>query len=167
MAGAEIKNRPDDVCEACGAAVPEGTIGCQKLFEAVTARAFSDYRYGSIHRLTVDAYSLQHPERYMRSGKSFAAHLTGMCAALEFEDSAAINRAVQKWLSRNPAIDKPAQLPDHRGEVTIIHVHGATSAEAHHKRVWEWAHSVWNAWSEYHTLARQLIGEATGRSKER
>ena len=49
-------------CEDCGAAAEQGKAGCLKLFEEILAREFSDYRYGRIHRLTVDAYSLQHPE---------------------------------------------------------------------------------------------------------
>src|SRR5262245_1929410 len=66
-----------DVCEDCGAIVAEGRAGCLKLFEEILAREFSDFHYGRAHRLTVDAYALQHPDRYMRSGKSFAAHLNG------------------------------------------------------------------------------------------
>ena len=84
MIHADMENGRSDVCEDCGAVVLEGKAGCQKLFEAVVARELGDYRYGKTHRLTVDAYSLQHPEPYMRSGKSFAAHLTGVCAALEY-----------------------------------------------------------------------------------
>jgi hypothetical protein len=160
MRGAEIENRTAGVCEDCGATVTEGKAGCRKLFEAVVAREFGDYRYARNHRLTVDAYALQHPEPYMRSGKSFAAHLTGMCAAFEYTDTAKINRIVQQWLSSNPAIDKPDSLPEHRGDLTIVFVHAAADAEEHHQRVWEWARSVWEAWSGYHVLARQLIGEA-------
>ena len=160
MEASEIKNQPDGVCVDCGAAVPEGKVGCQRMFEEVIAREFSDYRYGRIHRLTVDAYCLQHPEPYMRSGKSFAAHLTGMCAALEYEDGPEINRVVQKWLSGNPKIDKPASLPAHRGDITVMYIHSAADAEEHLKRVQEWARAVWEAWSEYHDLARQLISEA-------
>lgn len=111
MTDTEIKSAPGDVCEDCGALVSEGKIGCQRIFEEVIAREFSDYRYGRTHRLTVDAYCLQHPEPYMRSGKSFAAHLTGLCSALECEDSLDINRVVQKWLSGNPVISKPTRLP--------------------------------------------------------
>jgi len=63
-------NYPHDVaCQECGAVVPEGKAGCLKVFEEIIAREFSDYRYGRIHRLTVDVYSLQHPEEYMCSGK--------------------------------------------------------------------------------------------------
>ena len=157
----EEKTTSDDVCEDCGAVVAQGKTGCLNLFEEILAREFSDYRYGKIHRLTVDAYSLQHPAAYMRSGKSFAAHLTGMCAAFEYDDTLALNQAVQKWLSTNPTIDKPAGLPEQRGSITIIHIHTARDAEEHTIRVREWAQDVWTAWSDHHDLARQLIGEAT------
>jgi hypothetical protein len=50
---------------------------CQEIFETILTKEYSDFRYGKVHRLTVDAYCLQHPEVYMISPKSFAAHLTG------------------------------------------------------------------------------------------
>ena len=166
MRASDTNDAPDDVCKDCGAVVSDGKAGCLKIFEEILAREFSDYRYGRIHRLTVDAYSLQHPASYMRSGKSFAAHLTGMCSALEYEDSLDINRTMQKWLSRNPKIDKPPQLSEHRGDLTIMYIHSAANAEEHIKRVREWAQSVWGAWSVYHDLARQLIIEANTIDKQ-
>jgi hypothetical protein len=154
------EHNASEVCEDCGAIVAGGMAGCLKLFEEILVREFSDYRYGRAHRLTVDAYALQHPDRYMRSGKSFAAHLTGMWAALEHEDALAMNRVVQKWLSSNPRIDKPAHLPEHRGELTVSYIHSAPDAEEHVNRVKKWARDVWAAWAEHHDLARQLIDEA-------
>lgn len=161
MNASENKKSSDNVCEDCGAVVAEGKAGCLKLFEEILAKEFSDYRYGKIHRLTVDAYSLQHPDPYMRSGKSFAAHLTGIYGALVSEDALAVNQTVQKWLSTNPKIDKPARLPKQRGNLTITYIHGAIDANEHNKRVQEWARDVWSAWSEYHALAKRLVGEAT------
>jgi hypothetical protein len=155
------ENDAPDVCEDCGAFVEGGRGGCLKLFEEVIAREFSDYRYGRVHRLTVDAYSLQHPDKYMRSGKSFAAHLTGMCAAVEHEDAPALNQAVQKWLSTNPHVEKPARLPERRGDLNITYIHGAGDADEHVKRVREWARDAWGAWAEHHELARRLIDEAS------
>ena len=157
----EEKDISDDVCADCGAVVAQGKAGCLKLFEEILAREFSDYRYGKLHRLTVDAYSLQHPDAYMRSGKSFAAHLTGLCAAFEYEDTLAVNQEVQQWLSTNPKVEKPAQLPEQRGDLTITYLHSAGDAGEHIQRVREWARNIWGAWSEHHALARQLIGEAT------
>jgi hypothetical protein len=161
MSASENENAPDDVCESCGAAAAQGRARCLKLFEEILAREFSDYRYGRIHRLTVDAYSLQHPDEYMRSGKSFAAHLTGMCAALEHEDAPALNRTLQKWLSTNPDIAKPARLPGRRGSLTVAYIHSAADADEHIERVREWAREVWAAWSEHHALARRLMSEAS------
>ena len=167
MNDAGNENKSVDVCEDCGATVPQGKAGCLKLFEEILAREFSDYRYGKIHRLTVDAYSLQHPDAYMRSGKSFAAHLTGIYAALEMEDSSAVNQTVQKWLSANPKIEKPAQLPEHRGKLTVAYIQSAVDADEHGKRVREWAQDVWSAWSEHHALAKQLIAKAANENNKR
>jgi hypothetical protein len=167
MITSDNKNAPDDVCQDCGAVVAEGKAGCLKVFEETLAKEFSDYQYGKIHRLTVDAYSLQHPDEYMRSGKSFVAHLTGMCAALEHENALAINQTVQKWLSTNPRIEKPAQLPEQRGYLTITYTQSASDAEEHIRRVREWAQEVWGAWSKHHDLARWLISEATAGTNKR
>jgi len=132
------------------------------LFDEILGREFGDYRYGRLHRLTVDTYSLQHPEHYMRSGKSFVAHLTGMCAALETDKTMAINQAVQKYLNGPQTVERPEEpLPSKRGELTVDYVHGANDPEEHIKRVREWARSTWSAWSEYHDLARQWIDRAT------
>jgi hypothetical protein len=167
MITSDDKNPPADLCEECGAVVAEGRPGCLRLFEDILAREFSDYRYGRIHRLTVDAYSLQHPEEYMLSGKSFAAHLTGMCAALEYEETLAINQAVQKWLGTNPKIEKPAQIPEQRGNLTVAYIHGAADAEEHISRVREWAEDVWEAWAKHRELARRLINEAMAGTNKR
>ena len=168
MNASENRKSSNDVCEDCGAVAAEGKTGCLKLFEETLAREFSDYRYGKIHHLTVDAYSLQHPNEYMRSGKSFAAHLTGICAALESsEDALALNQTVQKWLSTNPKIDKPVRIPKQRGSLTIAYIHSADDADEYGKRVREWAQDVWSAWSEHHALAKQLIAEAKSENNKR
>ncbi|MFQ5739925.1 MAG: DUF5946 family protein [Acidobacteriota bacterium] len=151
----------DVACDECGALVPEGKAGCQELFDEVLAREFGDYRYGRLHRLTVDTYSLQHPRQYMRSGKSFAAHLTGMYAALEGEDTSPVNQAVQRWLNGPKVLHRPAAPPPlKRGDLTIVYLHGAAGAEEHLQRVRVWARSTWDAWSGYRGLARQWIDQA-------
>ncbi len=160
-AAPENKNTPVGVCEDCGAIVAEGGARCLKLFEEIIAKEFGDYRYGKIHRLTVDAYSLQHPDKYMRSGKSFAAHLTGVYVALQLKDPSGVNRAVQKWLGTNPKIVKPDALPKQKENITITFIHNAVDAGEHERRVREWARAVWSAWSEHHALAKHLTDEAT------
>jgi hypothetical protein len=115
-----------------------------------------------MHRLTVDAYSLQHPAEYMRSAKSYAAHLTGIYAALERSDAADTNRAVQQWLNGAKAFSRPGNPPPrHRGALTVAHAHEAADSGEHARRVREWALSVWEAWHAYHHLARRWVEQAT------
>jgi hypothetical protein len=156
--------RPDSMCPACGAVVPGGRAGCQKLFDDVITREFGNYQYAREHRLTVDAYSLQHPDKYMRSAKSYAAHLTGMYAALENDATATINRAVQRWLNGPKDLGRPDHPPPtRRGTLTITHVHEADDPDEHVRRVREWAESIWDAWRGYHNLAKQWVAEATSK----
>jgi hypothetical protein len=42
---------------------------------------------------------VQH-DKYILSGRSLAAHLTGVCIALEHAGDESLLRAVQQWLSR-------------------------------------------------------------------
>jgi len=115
-----------------------------------------------MHRLTVDVYALQHPVEYMRSAKSYAAHLTGMYTALEMGAAAETNRAVQQWLNSSKVFPRPGNpAPRQRGELTIIHVHEAVGPEDHLCRVHQWALSAWEAWRAYHHLARQWVEQAT------
>lgn len=149
-------------CPECGTVVEGGLAGCQKMFDEVLAREFSDFMYAREHRLTVDAYSLQHPTKYMRSAKSYAAHLTGMYAALESEAAAEINRAAQQWLSGPSDLIRPDHpQPQKRVTLTISHVYEAKNPDEHIRRVRQWAESTWAAWRDYHDMAKIWVVEAT------
>ena len=86
--------------------------GCQRLFESIGLREYDDMRFARYHRIVVDVYAMQHPDRYGRSAKSFAAHLTGLCAWLEDETGAqAVNGAGTIVVTYNQPI--PATTPNH------------------------------------------------------
>jgi hypothetical protein len=115
-----------------------------------------------MHRLTVDVYSLQHPEEYMRSAKSYAAHLTGLYAAHEGGGAAETNRAVQQWLNGGVVFPRPGHpASQQRGVLTILHVHDAVDPEDHVRRVRDWAQSTWHAWRDYQHVAREWVEQAT------
>src|SRR4029079_19502160 len=96
---AEVKQGVD-TCAGCGAAIAGGSAGCQALFEQFSGRDFSDPAYFRTHLLVVDAYALQHPERYCASAKSLAAHLLDLCWLIEQGGDAAVgNVALQHWLN--------------------------------------------------------------------
>ena len=152
-------------CPDCGALVG-GREECQKLFDEVIAREFSNPTYFGVHRTTVDCYALQHPERYCASFKSFAAHLTGLCCAMEYGKDPAMMRAIHIGLDGPRARQRPAFIRD-RGQTTIESVYQAADAAAHRVAVQAWAASTWKAWSQYHQLARTLLIEMVGSARKR
>jgi len=156
----------EEHCPECGAPVAGRRQGCQQLFDECLAREFGDDRYARAHRLMVDTYSLQHPSDYMRSAKSFAAHLTGMYATLERGDAPEVNHAVQVWLNGPQTMQRPDHpTPLHRGALTILHVHEAGAPDEHLARVREWAQSVWAAWRSHEQIAATWVQAATVASR--
>ena len=149
-----------DVCADCGLAVEGGTEGCQRLFESIGLREYEDMRFARYHRIVVDVYAMQHPERYGRSAKSFAAHLTGLCAWLDSETGAqGVNASVQRWLSGPSPIAKPA-LPPSYGAVTIRELVDAEDPVRYGEVLRRWARATWDAYASLHGTARAWITAA-------
>ena len=100
---------------------------------------------------------MQH-DKYIASGRSLAAHLAGVCIALEHGGDESLLRAVQRWLSGTREVAKPA-VPARRGDVTIDDVI-VVAPEDRHAVVKRWAESVWAAWAEHQALARSWVASA-------
>ena len=152
-----------EACVSCGLVVAGGTEGCQRLFEAIGLREYEDMRLARYHRIVVDVYALQHPGRYGRSAKSFAAHLTGLCAWLENEtNSRSVNALVQRWLSGLSPIQKPT-LPPSYGAITIRDLVDAEDPVRYGDVLRSWARATWDAYAPLHATAREWIATAQGR----
>jgi uncharacterized protein DUF5946 len=147
-------------CAECGLRTAAGGQNCATLRDLLLARDFEQPAlYFGKHRLAVDSYCVQHSP-YVRSAKSLAAHLCGLCIALERDNDRALLDGLQRWLSTNPLLDKP-DLPVHRGELTIAHVAGLDDPIAYGMAVDEWAASAWMAYAEHHELARRWLAMVT------
>lgn len=147
-------------CAGCGLQVAGGTEGCQAIFDELLARDFGDVAYFRVHRLLVDVYSLQHPERYCASAKSLAAHLGGLCCILEHGASRAIGAEwMRAWLNGTPPLGKP-DLPRSRGALTIKSVRDAAGPVAHGEAVEGWARATWEAYAALHPIARAWVAAA-------
>ena len=149
-------------CSGCGLVVEGGVEGCQALFDDESAREYADIRFAARRRMIVDTYCLQHPERYCASAKSLAAHLTGLCIAIEHrgrEDE--LNAAIQRWLERRPELEKPP-LPKARGPLTIAAVRSATDLVDHRAAVDGWARGTWDAYAALHPIARTWVARVVG-----
>jgi hypothetical protein len=150
----------DPDCADCGAP------GCQAAFEAVAAQEFADQAFFRAHRLTVDAYCLQHPDVYMKSSKSAAAHLAGMCWSLEHGRATHLPDVLKRWVDgarTYPRVDPPP--PRHRGALTVRHVLGIEDPVLYEQRALEWARSAWQAWAPHHGQARAWVADALAERK--
>lgn len=149
-------------CIGCGAALPEtegpthrymeSSPGCWAAFGEVLAREYSDPSYSEVHRLTVDAYAVQHPGHPSpQSIRSVGYHLVRLCLLLEC--GLAMPRANEAMLTITETKDQFVWLapPPSLGEVTVADVRAAKTAEAHKRAVRAWAHSAWSAWSPHHS----------------
>jgi Family of unknown function (DUF5946) len=78
----------EEICIECGMRAAPGQPNCAALRDPLLARDFEQpVRYWKHHRLAVDAYCVQHLP-YVKSFKSLAAHLCGLCIALEQNNDA-------------------------------------------------------------------------------
>ncbi len=147
-------------CEGCGLVIANGVDGCQALFDAFRLREVRELAptYAST-RLTIDVYSLQHPDRYCLSAKSLAAHLTGVAWCVEHDSSERGLQILQRWLNSPGELVKP-ELPRERGALTIADVAAAESPDDYVVRLARWAQSTWAAYAPLQQVARDWISAA-------
>jgi len=128
--------------------------GCWQVYGEILSREYSDKSYWKNHRLTVDAYAVQHPgTESSQSIQSVAVHLISLYAIIEKGLShdkarALIGKATAlefQWL-------KP---PTDLGAITVKDVWKAQSANQHNQMVERWAESVWMAWKSHHETVRK------------
>ncbi len=152
-------------CLGCGALVAEtdgpthayigASAGCWAVYGEVLAREYSDPSLADIHRLTVDAYAVQHPGvPSRRSIQSVGLHLVSLYLVVACGSAPA-------WATRRLQTLAKAQVPVRwlappadPGAVTVVDVAGARDATEHSALVRRWARCVWEAWSAHHETVR-------------
>jgi hypothetical protein len=151
-------------CPGCGLDLPSSSgpthpyIGasaaCWALYGELLAREYEELNLPEGHRLTVDAYAVQHPGRpERRSIQSVTIHLIALHLVLERDEPpATVTARMGELMARLPALTW-LDPPTPNGTLTVEHVLAA-SPEEHHRRAREWAADVWTAWRPYHKLVR-------------
>ncbi len=160
-------------CYGCGARVGDapgkphkylGTVwGCWEVYGQVLAREYSAGEPDVTHRLTVDAYSLQHPGAPSRQTiQSMNVHLVSMHLILERGATAgqALHgvRETLKAASQFEWLEPP--VPN--GSITVLDVAPARDMEEHGRLVDLWARDVWQAWSPHHDYVREFARRNSG-----
>jgi hypothetical protein len=133
----------------------QSTPGCWAAFGRVLAREYSDPLLLPVHRLTVDAYAVQHPGVPSRQSiQSVGVHLVRLCLFLEHnlapEQANAAMLAAARHKSRTHWLAPPSDL----GPLTVADVDAAGSVEAHMATVRRWASQLWQVWAPHHAVVR-------------
>lgn len=152
-------------CPDCGSPFDDRDA-CNAAFHALGARAAADIAFAYRRRAVVDAYCLQHPA-HIESVKSCAAHLCGLCAAVERAGDPRAQRAIWSELRVPPGAIKPP-IPSFRGSLTVARAFHASSLDEFRAAVDAWIADVWSAWRDHHALAREWLAysiESLGRQR--
>lgn len=148
---------PHTRCDGCGLVIEGGAAACQALFDELLAQSFTNLALMRVHRMVVDTYALQHPDRYCASVTSLAAHLTGLCWVLEYKGNRATGSdQLRRWLNSRPQIDKPP-IPAFRGRITVDVLQGAADGARLGPDAERWARDTWDAYAPLHALAHQWV----------
>lgn len=159
-----------EVCFGCGGSfvpsdgpvhdVMASTPGCWAAYGELLAREYADQAlFKACHRLTVDAYAVQHvgAEATVRARRPFWLHLASLHAVLELGHTEAEGRALMGRLAKSalPAgtLDVPAFRSTHADVL-------ARTERDHASAVSDWAESVYEDWRPTIPSLRRWIGQA-------
>ncbi len=156
-------------CIGCGAYVPDtegpthkylgASPGCWEIFGDILAKEYNDPAYMKVHRLTVDAYAVQHPgNKSAQTIQSINLHLIALCATLEHGvEYPFIPKIMNKKIKEYKKVFTWLTPPKFLGNITVVDVAPEKNAKEHEKLVNDWAKSAWNAWSDYHKLVGDYL----------
>ncbi len=157
-------------CLGCGGDFPPSdglthpymlsSSGCWAAYGVLLAREFQDRTYAPLHRLSVDAYAVQHPGvDGPQARNSVGIHLSKLCLVLEYDwptgraNAAMVAITAKKfhypWLV-------PPEVPARYSVQMVIEAQTATD---HLAAVRLWAESVWQAWATHHPTVRQWLSQ--------
>lgn len=133
---------------------------CWDLYTEVLETEYSNaFLFGQVHQLTVDSYAVQHAGE-PHPDKSLDVHLFGLYLALvKGIRSPYIPPLLQRLVA---AIDAwpHYEPPPNTSPLTVFDVAFCDSTADHIKVVKDWAHSVWESWSEHHAEVARLVSHA-------
>ncbi len=112
--------------------------------------------YAAVHRLTVDAYAVQHPGTPSeQSIHSVGMHLMRLFLIFGRGYSDAAAGKAMPVLSRHKHSFYWLAPPESLGSKTVLDVWKAEGATQHTAAVREWAESAWQAWLVHHEQIRE------------
>jgi hypothetical protein len=133
--------------------------GCWEAFGQVLAAEYGDPSLLPVHRLSVDAYAVQHPgDGSRRAIQSVGLHLARLYAQLEWrlepEEANRFMLMAGRFKANLQALPSPADFT-----ITVADVAPLAGTGHHAQAVRRWARSSWEAWSDCHALIAAFAGD--------
>ena len=157
-----------------GVASPE----CWEIFCEVLGKEQTYFGYPEVHRLFIDAYSIQHPphthiqkeleisDRLINASKqSIGIHLVALYLAFDQKKKLSEIPAVMDCiLSTGIKLEEYSfNPPDDLGLMTIADINKKfvqnLTLEEYEKLMWQWAEIAWQAWSMHHNAIKKIVQE--------
>ncbi len=143
---------------------------CWAAFNTLLGYEADNFGYPEEHRLTVDAYGVQHPqnlelqkqlgikERLIQASvQSVGRHLIGLYCALEKKmDLLSISKVMGQVIKSGQELEL-LEPQESMGDITIANFSPDFSREEYSQFAWAWAQSAWNAWAHKHDLVRSWM----------
>ncbi len=157
----------EQVCPGCGSRLPaiDGPMhaymlsspACWAAFNTVLEREYSSPELMSVHRLSVDAWAVQHHgDGSRRAIQSVGLHLARLMVQLEKGLSGkAAHDAMLRFASRKAELPELPARAAYR--VTVADVVAAVAPSDHQQAVRRWAEATWLDWADQHDFIRTWV----------
>ena len=132
--------------------------GCWSVYGEILAREYSNPAYFEVHRLTVDAYAVQHPGSTDRQSiHSVGLHLIRLCLFLEHGLSVQNANTAMVEAGRLKHTFRWLNPPGSLGKINAADVAKTKNVDDHKAMVYGWAQDAWEAWSIHHQTIRSWL----------
>lgn len=128
---------------------------CWAAFGEVLSTEYSNPKLLPVHRLSVEAFAVQHPGDGSRQAvHSVGLHLARLYMQLETKLTPAQANEFMLRAGRRKA-ELPALDPPDTFKLTVAQVAPLSGTSAHEETVRKWAMSAWNDWGHVHDFVRR------------
>ena len=157
-------------CAGCGVVLsdhdgpthPEigASAACWALYGELLTHEYAEMGFPECHRLTVDAYAVQHPgHRGPEAIESLGTHLAGLYLVLERDLDGPAATALKNRVAASEPGFAWLNPPSPNGALTVKDVLAMREEMRHCEAIEAWARSVWERWEIHHeTVAGWVEG---------
>jgi len=136
----------------------DSSPGCWKLFGDILEKEYSDPSYWKNHRITVDAFAVQHfGKPSSQAIQSVNLHLSSLYLIYEKGFDVKLADKGLTTLAKYKSELFWLEPPDEVGDITVVDILKAKTADEHCELIFEWGKSVWNAWTFHHKTIQTFV----------